>query len=769
MNLPNRDPFGEAELDEITASVGDTLRKLRLAVLQLDNEVSDLSYLKCETLKAIPTTEERRASILRQLDSSAQEGNLTAVRLDDQLLQGLTQCHCSITGKEFPCTALSQEATTEVINNRHIEALVESAQEDAKKSFFKLAPFCKGDSCIVILFSVEASRRFRGRRAGDYSRILFKLNQQIVKYFLENKETVLDDPQVNSACIVKTSLQQTNLQKYQRARIVSVSGDEIGVFFVDVGERTFVTRELVLDIPVQFLKVPETAVEGKLGRIIPSGGSTFSNNVLDKIKSKVLRKEVVLRVSKGESTTAEMEALLIEVDQGVEKCINSWLVFEGDAYFAEEPKIKSNETKRNAISTRRRTPSSSTYSCHVISVISPARIYLRKLSDLNDSEVLAMQMKVHYSSSVEFEKVIYKSGTLAAIFTSESWDRARILKVRGSKVDLFLLDRAEEIKANVEDLKPLPVCFCTKNYTEECHLSRIVPNTKSGSWSKGSIEALRSVLKEGRMIVDVENDGKAGHGSQPVKLYVDIIDGPANIRSDLAQKLVSLGFASNIVEKQRPIVCPRTETEFSLPSLGDLADEEELFLWPEPILPESSIFDAEATYVDWDGVISLMTRVNKTNVKMINDAINEHYLDSSPEPEDLFWRVGEAAIVCWHQDNKWYRACVLRVLPNHCEVRLVDYGTETFTPFISMRKRLVAEKIPIQSIPFKLANVEPIGGEWTEEQLTTFHQLVVDKVLTITNVEESQARELLIGNAKLVDNDVSETLISEEICIGKGI
>ena len=60
----------------------------------------------------------------------------------------------------------------------------------------------------------------------------------------------------------------------------------------------------------------------------------------------------------------------------------------------------------------------------------------------------------------------------------------------------------------------------------------------------------------------------------------------------------------------------------------------------------------------------------------------------------------------------------------------MDYGTETFAPFTSMRKRLVAEEIPIQSIPFKLANTEPIGGEWTEEQLTT-----LDKVLTITNVE----------------------------------
>ena len=188
MNLPNRDSFGEADFDEITASVRDTLRKLRLAVIQLDNEVSDLSHLKCETLKAIPTTEERRASILRQLDSSAQEGNLPAVRLDDQLLQVITQSHCSITGKELACSSLSQKVTTEVNNNKCIEASVESAQEDAQKSFFKLAPFCKGDSCIVILFSVEASRRFRGRRAGEYSRILFKLNQHIVKYFLANKQ-----------------------------------------------------------------------------------------------------------------------------------------------------------------------------------------------------------------------------------------------------------------------------------------------------------------------------------------------------------------------------------------------------------------------------------------------------------------------------------------------------------------------------------------------------------------------------------------------------
>ena len=535
LNSDSRDAFGEVDLDEISASVCDTLRKLRLAVRQLDNEVSDLSNLKRVILEAIPTTEERRASILRQLDNSALEGILPTVHPDNQLLQvlshftdvGVTSV-CEDTSKdEFASTTSSQDETPEINNNRYIEAPAESVKV-AHKSFLKLSPLCKGETAIVVLFSVEASMHFRGRRAGEYSRILFKMNQSIIKYFQEYEETVLGDPQVNSACIVKICT------KYHRARIESVVGEEICVFFVDIGEKTFVTREMVLDIPEQYLKIPETAVDGKLGAIIPSGGSKFPISVLDKIKSKVLKKEIVLRVSKDESTTGEMEAILIEVDQGVEMCINSWLVFEGDAYFVEDPQIKSKETRRNPILTRRKMTSSSTstYSCQVIRIISPARIYLRKLSDLNDAELLAMQMKAHYNSTVEFKKVIYKSGTLGAVFTSDSWERARILKVKGSKADLFLLDKAEEIKSNVDDLKPLPVCFCTKNYTEECHLSSIVPNTKSGSWSKGSIEALRSVLKERRMIVDVENDGKAGHGSQPVELYVDINNGLANLRID---------------------------------------------------------------------------------------------------------------------------------------------------------------------------------------------------------------------------------------------
>ena len=159
LNSDSRDAFGEVDLDEISASVCDTLRKLRLAVRQLDNEVSDLSNRKRVILEAIPTTEERRASILRQLDNSAQEGILPTVHLDNHLLQVLTQSHytdveatsvCQDTSQEeFASTTSSQDETPEINNNRYIEAPAESVKV-AHKSFLKLSPLCKGETAIVL-------------------------------------------------------------------------------------------------------------------------------------------------------------------------------------------------------------------------------------------------------------------------------------------------------------------------------------------------------------------------------------------------------------------------------------------------------------------------------------------------------------------------------------------------------------------------------------------------------------------------------------------
>ena len=128
LNSDGSDAFGEVDLDEISASVCDTLSKLRLAVRQLDNEVSDLSNLKREILKANPTTEERRASILRQLDSSAQEGISPSVHLDNHLLQVLTKSH--FFDVEATSTSVRQDTSQEEFASTTSSSSQEETQEN---------------------------------------------------------------------------------------------------------------------------------------------------------------------------------------------------------------------------------------------------------------------------------------------------------------------------------------------------------------------------------------------------------------------------------------------------------------------------------------------------------------------------------------------------------------------------------------------------------------------------------------------------------------
>ena len=77
------------------------------------------------------------------------------------------------------------------------------------------------------------------------------------------------------------------------------------------------------------------------------------------------------------------------------------------------------------------------------------------------------------------------------------------------------------------------------------------------------------------------------------------------------------------------------------------------------------------------------------------------------------------------------------MFPNHCRVKIVDYGTESLALFTNMRKRTLMEEVPVLCFPLTLAGVQPRGGAWTEDQLTVFHELVVDKDLTISNIEVS--------------------------------
>ena len=386
-----------------------------------------------------------------------------------------------------------------------------------------------------------------------------------------------------------------------------------------------------------------------------------------------------------------------------------------------------------------------TYVCRVLNVANPSSIFVRKLSDEDHARILREEMEIHYASSSakNRSKIEPKPRAMAAVFVpsetgSGAWERCRVQKVIGDRVIVRLLDQGSDFRTYARHLHNLPLAFSMRNFTEEVHLSNVFPCTNSGNWTKTATEFLKIVLKDSNNIVDIQNVGKAGRGSQPVQMFVEVVRGGAAETTELGEALTSQGWASRLVPRPpvspAPAVAVEDREQYYDPDPDMFDSKEQLHLWPAPPPILQPTVEATASYVDWDGHVYLRPRCHDQRLARVNSELSARYTDSSPGMEDSYWSVGEAAIVKWHIDNNWYRAFVIQVLPNHCRVKIVDYGTESLALFTNMRKRTLqeVEEVPVLCFPLTLAGVQPRGGAWTEEQLTVFHELVVDKVFKVT-------------------------------------
>ena len=89
-------------------------------------------------------------------------------------------------------------------------------------------------------------------------------------------------------------------------------------------------------------------------------------------------------------------------------------------------------------------------------------------------------------------------------------------------------------------------------------------------------------------------------------------------------------------------------------------------------------------------------------------------------------------------DRQWYRAQVLRVMPDGIGIRFVDFGNTQKTPnnpdSFRMMEQCLAES-PIFAINVKLADVVPVGGNtWSNEAKIKFKDLVENLNFTMEHV-----------------------------------
>ena len=135
-------------------------------------------------------------------------------------------------------------------------------------------------------------------------------------------------------------------------------------------------------------------------------------------------------------------------------------------------------------------------------------------------------------------------------------------------------------------------------------------------------------------------------------------------------------------------------------------------------------------------------------------------------------RPGQACCTQFSEDRQWYRSVVEAVSSEGVKVHFVDYGNgETVT---GDRIRLLKQEfleIPVQAVHCLLAQTTPpSGSDWSDESITCFSSLVLDKALTIEFMNNSSSSSLGVWSVSLLSQseDIAVAMVKEGAAASKG-
>ncbi|XP_015187260.1 PREDICTED: uncharacterized protein LOC107072113 [Polistes dominula] len=158
-----------------------------------------------------------------------------------------------------------------------------------------------------------------------------------------------------------------------------------------------------------------------------------------------------------------------------------------------------------------------------------------------------------------------------------------------------------------------------------------------------------------------------------------------------------------------------------------------------PALPlKNKTFIGIPTNVDYSANIYLhCKKQGKKTLQYIESILSEYCQKVKVKACDKKWKKGDICIAQYHANNLWYRAKVLAVLnENTVEVQFVDYGNVEECKIGCLKKKVMLNNIPIQSVKCVVEGLIPANGKWKIEDLDKIHLLLVEKECKVTVLEE---------------------------------
>ena len=553
------------------------------------------------------------------------------------------------------------------------------------------------------------------------------------------------------------------------------------VQFVDFGNTEEKLDTELWKILDKFLTLPVMATPVCLAEIVPVQRVGWEEKASQVLAVMTKAKELAMFVVQETVGESLCKVLMYERLKEKDVCINAWVVKEGLALSlngacktleyqkdivkeVEEDDLDKNVNGKH-IPGLSGDMSPEKVACRVINVESPSSVFVRQVSDEEPFYQLNTDLQAFYSSRPAADVKITHGALCAVRLGGElGWARARVLRAKGLKVELKLLDSGKIVNLPVQNLRPLAIKFRFRNFVDEVHLAGLLPAGGTGRWTRTACEMLGEMLEQFDMMVHVEIAGKALNGTIPVKIFVKQMKGSDAELVAVDEKLIEAGLAIPAVNRLT------TTIEYTTSSKGDNINECKVKVpilagmeatgglnsksnpmptaqWlPSSIPPSSEEFLAIASHVDWEGNIYLSPLApNQDTLRIIGNVLDSKFQGTSPRPVDKYWRLGDLAIARWDLDNKWYRASVMGVNLGECTVQFVDYGTVEECKVEDMRKDLFMTEIPVQCFHMQLETVKPVGDKWEQSILDFLHSTVVDQTLVVAMTSNARDSE---GNTK---------------------
>ncbi|XP_064630827.1 uncharacterized protein LOC135489410 isoform X2 [Lineus longissimus] len=496
--------------------------------------------------------------------------------------------------------------------------------------------------------------------------------------------------------------------RYYRSVVLAKDGETVQVRFIDWGNDQVVDLQRVYRLKDVFMKLPYGAFECSLAGVEPVGDQWTSDAIgyfamltgQNKLNLKVVEKSADLMIVEvmvgGGSSVNDML-----VQQGVAKRVGGSSPAPRSVIVEAEGDPSSVVIRRNQIR-QYKVMAGLSVQAIVVHQGDPENFYVHIATDDFIANLQALDEKINEYVARENAAYLPKCQEMVIAQWQGSWYRAAVVNVLDpQQIQVHFIDYGNDDVVSVKDVRKFCSEFMTPAMAIACSLANVKP--PAGRVNKEQVDLYKSLVPaDGRFMLKVICTAES---SASVELY-EFENPDICVNKDIAKLQAASGPARRIFPAnnlERRTLSLNKATAVSVASISAV----DLFV---------NIIDP-----DWNSFMIFSAAIYEECLKLTAE-------DYQPVVGEVIAALFEAV---------WYRAEVRGVdSDGNVGVFFFDYGNWEVVP-LSATRLLPEEMVtfPIQGIPCKLADVEPVGGKWSVDAQQVAKELFLSGEVVATSLQ----------------------------------